>query len=90
MSSTRFLHVVRLPVLLAALLAGCSPLATIKSHQVGACNDHQTGNTVVAVGKNAAYVVFKIESIDNTQTGVDFHFDPERLYINQSPPRSPW
>lgn len=63
---------------------GLGPLATIKYHQVGACNGYRQGNNGVSVGPNAAYVVFKIEAVDNTQPNIDFHFDPTRLYINQS------
>jgi hypothetical protein len=72
------------------MLAGCAPgggigpLATIKYHQVGACNGYQRGSGIVSVGPNAAYVVFKIEAIDNTKPNIDFHFDPARLFINQS------
>jgi hypothetical protein len=76
--------------LIITLLTGCAPgggvgpLATIKYHQVGACNGYVQGNNAVAAGPNSAYVVFKIEAIDNSQPSIDFHFDPERLYINQS------
>ena len=71
------------------LLTGCAPgglgpLATIKYHQVGACNGYLQGNNAVSVGPNAAYVVFKIEAVNDTQPSTDFHFDPSRLYINQS------
>src|SRR5262249_49756641 len=60
-----------------------SPLATIKYHQVGACKGYQQGSKAVSVGPHAAYIVFKIETVDNTRPTVTFHFDPSRLYINQ-------
>jgi hypothetical protein len=75
--------------LIITLLPGCppgggpGPLATIKYHQVGACN----GYDAVSAGINFAYVVFKIEAVDNTQPSIDFHFDPSRFFINQSPRR---
>ncbi|MFM0385876.1 hypothetical protein [Paraburkholderia dipogonis] len=90
---TSRLHSLSLLVFLTlsiTLLAGCAPgggvgpLATIKYHQVGACNGYQQGSGVVSVGPNAAYVAFKIEAVDNTQPAVDFHFDPSRLFISQS------
>lgn len=76
--------------LIITLLPGCppgggpGPLATIKYHQVGACNGYQQGSNAVSVGPNAAYVVFKIEAVDNTQPAIDFHFTPSRLFVNQS------
>ena len=77
--------------LMIVLLTGCAPggtlgpLAVVKYHQVGACNGYVQGSSAVSVGPNAAYVVFRIETLDDTQPMVDFHFDPSRLYINLSP-----
>lgn len=77
---------------LVSLIAGCdpngglAPLATIKYHQVGACNGYKpTSASIVSVGPNAAYVIFNIESVDNTKPVIDFNFDPARLYISKSP-----
>jgi hypothetical protein len=74
-------------------LAGCgndggsNPVAVIKYHQVGACNGYNTGSGAVNVGPNSAYVVFQIETLDDREPGVDFHFDPARLFISQTLPR---
>lgn len=78
-------------VTLIAVLPGCAggsggigPLALVKYHQVGACNGYATGGGAVSTGPNAAYVVFKIEAVDNRAPNIDFNFDPERIYVNQS------
>ena len=73
-------------VLLATFLcAGCTPTngsATINFTQVGACNGWNDGQTLHSAGPNAAYVVFKVHSIDNTQGKVDFNFDPSKMAVN--------
>lgn len=35
---------------------------------------------------NEGFAVFKIDSIDNTNNGSSFYFDPVRFYVNQSKP----
>jgi hypothetical protein len=68
-------------------LSGCyipgisSPgTATISYQQVAACNGYSA-----APGRpNQAYVIFKIESVDNSKGNVDFLFLPTRLYVDQS------
>lgn len=62
---------------------------TITYEQVGACNGYpqDTGGAphhVVTTGPNAAYVAFKVLSIDNSHD-TDFNFDPNRCFINQAP-----
>jgi hypothetical protein len=76
--------------LLAALfvaLSGCDrgPAATaaISYRQIGACNGFSTGGGA-ATRPNEAYVVFKIEGVDNTKMGSDWPFIPSRLYVDQS------
>ncbi len=78
----------RLPACLAALaavlgLASCQtplagPAAIITYHQVGACN--VAGDATPAA--NQAFVIFAIDKIDNTQSGINFNFDPTKLYTN--------
>lgn len=84
----RFIPILVFITLIIELQIGCSgpdpkPIATIKYHQVGGCNGYLQGNDAVSVGPHAAYVVFNIESIDNTQPSSDFNFDPSRLFINE-------
>ncbi len=66
-------------------VCGASPL-TIRYHQVGACNGFVTGDRTTAVGPNAAYVIFGIESIDNSGGSAAFAFDPRNLFVAQTPP----
>jgi hypothetical protein len=60
------------------------PPATIAYHQVGACNGSATNPGIVSVGPNAAYVIFNIESIDNSQGSTNFAFDPTNLFVQQA------
>ncbi len=72
------------------LLAGCTPsngTVTINYEQLGACNGYVDGNSTVSAGPDGAFVLFKINMIDNTEGKTDFAFDPEKLYINGSSPQ---
>ncbi len=73
-------------VLSSLSLAGCSsssnPVVTITYKQVGACNGYETSNGGVSVGPNAAYVIFAVDTIDNSQSSQDFAFDPTHLFVN--------
>lgn len=60
------------------------PVVTISYHQVGACNGFNTAYGETNAGPNAAFVVFAIESVDNTKTASTFSFDPSRLYVRQT------
>jgi hypothetical protein len=75
-----------------ALLAGCPPgpngTATVQFEQLGACNGYRDGNNVISAGPNAAYVLFKITTIDNKNGKVDFAYDPAKIYLSSSSPRS--
>ena len=82
---------VRLPVAAALAAAfvflGCGPGSVnpdqtlISYRQVGACNGWVEGNVVHSAGPNAAYVVFKVNFINNEKSSKDFAFDPNRLYV---------
>src|SRR6185437_14595746 len=79
----------RLLLLLAALLtlAGCpgplvGPAAIIRYQQIGACNGVGTAVGTIGPGASEALVLFQIDSIDNTQTGLSFAFDPAKLYVS--------
>jgi hypothetical protein len=77
------LGIAAVPLLLAATCPP-TPAVTIHYKQVGACNGYQRfpggapGGAVSA--SPGAYVGFQITSIENP-TSTDFHFDPERLYV---------
>jgi hypothetical protein len=64
--------------------------ATITYHQTGACNGYQDtvfcpeGGCFISAGPHEAFVVFGIESIDNTKGTVAFKFDPTRLFVKQT------
>ena len=67
------------------LCAGCgntNGTATINYTQVGACNGWKDGGILHSAGPNQAYVVFKVQSIDNTQGKVNFSFDPSKMAVN--------
>lgn len=76
----------------AAALSGCpnpsqnpaNSLATIQFEQVGACSGYVDGNTTTSAGPNAAYVVFKVLGIDNSEDPRSFAFDPSRMSIEVS------
>jgi hypothetical protein len=85
-------------------LAGCSgcpgPLvkdsATITYDQVGACNGYQQTSgpggagpaVTVSAGAGAAYVVFRVVEIDNSKSGKDFNFVPDRLFVLGTSPQA--
>jgi hypothetical protein len=92
-SRTHTLAALRLVTLSAVVfLAGCPPstngTATIRYEQLGACNGYQEGNTVVSAGPNAAYVLFKINNIDNRNGKINFPYDPGKVFVNGSQPRA--
>ncbi len=70
------------------VLAGCNtvPPAVIKYEQRGACNGFTHAGGTTSAGPQRAYVVFRVSTIANTggAKAVDFPFDPERLYVDQS------
>ena len=69
----------------ALVLAGCpnqNGTATIRYEQLGACNGYKEGNNVVSSGPTAAYVLFKIHWLDNTNGKVNFAYDPARLFVS--------
>lgn len=63
-------------------LAGCAtplagPSAIIRYQQIGACNGFGPNNA----GANAAFLLFQIDAIDNSQSGAAFNFDPTKLFV---------
>ena len=89
-ASARWLIRIAALALLTPVASGCDPetfaAATIVYEQVGACNGTPTPTGAVTAGAGAAYIAYKIHSIENTMTNArDFVFDPNRLYINEDP-----
>jgi hypothetical protein len=83
---------VGLPSCAVGLLSACGSSTVINYHQVGACNGMQvtTGGaptTTVSAGGNAAFVIFQVESVDNSKMNTAFSFDPTQLYIKDTPNR---
>lgn len=74
--------------LLAFLTACPNPngTATIRFEQLGACNGYKDGFNTVSAGPNAAFVLFKISNIDNTNGKVNFSYDPTKLCVSSSSP----
>lgn len=61
------------------------PAVTITYHQTGACNGFiDSFGDLTEAGTNFAYVIFGIETIDNSARSTPFSFDPSRLFIQQS------
>jgi subtilase family serine protease len=66
-----------------------SKVVTIRYHQVGACNGYKINPSpdtsgIVSAGPKAAYVIFGIESLDNSQSLTAFNFDPSKLFVQQA------
>jgi hypothetical protein len=69
---------------LSGVPAPGTPLVTIRYHQVGACNGFVDSFGGVSAGPNAAFVVFALESVDNSGTASNLAFDPQLLFVHQS------
>lgn len=89
MKTLSFYSLRLITLLSLVLLAGCpnsNGTATIRYEQLGACNGYKDGNTVVSAGPNAAFVLFKINNIDNRNGKINFSYDPTKLCISSSSP----
>lgn len=70
-----------------ALLAACqnpNGLATIRFEQLGACNGYVDGFSTISAGPTAAFVLFRINTIDNKNGKVPFNYDPTKLCLSSS------
>ncbi len=68
-----------------ALLAACqntNGTATIRFEQLGACNGYVDGFNAISAGPSAAFVLFRINTIDNKNGTVPFNYDPARVCLN--------
>ena len=79
------------PLTLAALaLCGCNPKpdAIIHWHKVGACNGGQgqsgSPSTSYNAGPNAAYVVFAIERVDNSQVAQAWTLNATNFHVGSA------
>lgn len=76
--------------LLPLALCGCNPQpdAIIHWHKVGACNGgiSQTGDPTESynAGPNQAYVIFAIESIDNTAVNQKWLIDATKFHVGSA------
>jgi hypothetical protein len=74
---------------LPLIAAECEPahdVVTIRYEQVGACNGFSSGTGATSAGPKAAYVVFRISTVENTDSAArTFDFDPNKLFINADP-----
>lgn len=72
--------------LVAADCEQAHDVVTINYEQIGACNGFSSGSGATSAGPNAAYVVFRVSTIENTDSAPrTFDFDPNKLFINASP-----
>jgi hypothetical protein len=58
----------------------------INYHQVGACNGYGTGSGLISAGPNQAFVIYRIDSIDNSGGTSPFNFNPGNSYVQQINP----
>jgi hypothetical protein len=79
-------------LILVACLAmiGCNTafhdVVTIHYKQLGACNGFGNGTNVTSAGPKAAYVAFRISTVENKDSAPrDFNFDPNRVFVDVSP-----
>ncbi|MGO9233746.1 MAG: hypothetical protein ACLP4V_06520 [Methylocella sp.] len=83
--------ILSIPLLVAGAIAlsGCGQSSktptTMTYHQIGICKSYETSATQTAK-PDEGFGVFKIDSVDNSQNGSVFYFDPVRFYVNQSKP----
>ena len=69
------------------LLAACqnpNGIATIRFEQLGACNGYVDGFNTVSAGPSAAFVLFRINTIDNKNGTVPFNYDPGKVCLSSS------
>lgn len=82
----------KLAMILFIIIAAAScnhDTVTIHYEQIGACNGFNNGGGATSAGPNAAYAIFRITTIENTDASAkDFNFDPDRIYINGTSPRA--
>jgi hypothetical protein len=83
------ISILSVPLLAAGAIAlsGCGKSGTpttITYHQIGICKSFVTAGTPQQPNAGEGFAVFKIDSVDNSNNGSAFYFDPVRFYVNQS------
>jgi len=67
----------------------CDPkgdVVTVHYKQLGACNGFNNGGGVTSAGPNAAYVAFRVSTVDNKDKAPrDFTFEPNRAFVDVTP-----
>jgi len=89
---TSNIAILSVPMLVVASIAlsGCGKRSatnptTISYSQVGVCKSYATPTGDEEKAKpNEGFVIFKIETIDNSKQSDTFHLDPERLMVDQT------
>lgn len=72
--------------LVAAECETAHDVVTIRYEQIGACNGFSAGSGATSAGPNAAYVVFRVSTIENKDSAArTFEFDPNKLFVNVTP-----
>jgi len=75
---------------LLSTAATCTPTqspVTITYEQVGACNGYQQTSgpggpqNTISAGPKAAFVAFRVVTLDNSKSATDFTFDPEKMFV---------
>jgi hypothetical protein len=73
---------------LTAVLSGCSGSfeapVSIDYRQIGFCNAYAAPSGAQAARPNEVFVVYKIDTVDNTNRNGDFTFLPTRLWIERA------
>jgi len=89
--------VLYLPLALLLTAATCPPsppAVTVHYRQIGACNGYRQNTgpggagpiQTVSAGPKAAFVAFKVLSIDNSKGSTPFNFDPNRMFVTGTSP----
>lgn len=87
------LAMVTIPMLVAGSIAlsGCGKRSAknptmISYSQIGICKSYTPLNgNELKTKPNEGFVIFKIESVDNSKQSDVFNLDPERFYVDQTP-----
>jgi hypothetical protein len=73
---------------LTALLQGCSggfdPPVSIDYRQIGFCDTYASPKGTQAARPNEVYIIYKIDTVDNTKGNADFMFLPTRLWVERA------
>jgi hypothetical protein len=86
----RFISYASLPCagVLAAVLYGCSggfeAPVSVDYRQIGFCDSYAAPSGAQAARPNEVFIVYKIDTVDNTKRNSDFTFLPTRLWVERA------